>query len=463
MATGTLYPTALDSFVNQINGDDILPAETNTQSSAIEQIQAKLGITASAVTTTVEYKLKKLLGDGAMDNHVLTRNSALPLGVEYKANPAGFADPLTTMGDIIYNDGVSTTRLPKGNWGQSLITKDNTIGWSDLRRFAVRSYTNTWADRAWSADKTNIWKAICVGDISLTDATKQFVAVCSSAVDKFNMANSWDGVTWTLRAIPNAKTVQDVVWFPAVGYFAIVNNSNVILHSHDGITWVEVACYSDTWRSICYSSDLNMICAVAASGDVMTSTDGANFNLYTNITDGVPVRAWSSVIWDTSISSFVAVSSDASNAVGAIMTSPDGQNWTAQDAPVNKAWTSVTYSPELDMLLAICPDRLMFSQDGAAWGDAGAITSNVWKQIAWCADLGIFVAVGGTGAGDKCFLSLTFIDATDGTKPFFGVKQIDFGGIKNVTWNGIAYNPSIGVLAAVGGSAGDKAIMTTVY
>jgi len=53
------YPTSLDSFTTKIdNTDDVLSAHINATQTAIESIEAKLGIDSSAVATSIDYLLK---------------------------------------------------------------------------------------------------------------------------------------------------------------------------------------------------------------------------------------------------------------------------------------------------------------------------------------------------------------------------------------------------------------------
>jgi len=64
MSTGSDFPTTLDSFTNKVDYvDDILAVETNTQSSAIEGLEAKVGADSSAVTTSHDYLLQHTVND----------------------------------------------------------------------------------------------------------------------------------------------------------------------------------------------------------------------------------------------------------------------------------------------------------------------------------------------------------------------------------------------------------------
>ncbi len=48
------------------------------------------------------------------------------------ANPAGFADPMTTRGDLIYRSNAGTTRLPLGAAGQTLSSNGTDVLWQTM-------------------------------------------------------------------------------------------------------------------------------------------------------------------------------------------------------------------------------------------------------------------------------------------------------------------------------------------
>lgn len=58
----TSYPTSIDSFTTHITGDVIDPAFDNNQQDAIVAMQTKIGVTGSAVNTTLEYKTFNITG-----------------------------------------------------------------------------------------------------------------------------------------------------------------------------------------------------------------------------------------------------------------------------------------------------------------------------------------------------------------------------------------------------------------
>jgi hypothetical protein len=66
------------------------------------------------------------------DGEVLTANDAAAdgSGVEWAANPAGFADPMTTRGDVIYRALGGTTRLGIGSNGYVLTSDGTDVSWA---------------------------------------------------------------------------------------------------------------------------------------------------------------------------------------------------------------------------------------------------------------------------------------------------------------------------------------------
>ena len=106
---------------------------------------------------------------------------------------------------------------------------------------------------------------------------------------------------------------------------------------------------SITWKSICWSPELGLFCAVAAGSDIAaTSPDGKNWTQQT-----LPVTAnWYSVCWSPELGLFCAISWSSDIAA----TSPDGTNWTQRKLPVSANWRSICWSPELGLFCAVVYD-----------------------------------------------------------------------------------------------------------
>jgi hypothetical protein len=96
--------------------------------------------------------------------------------------------------------------------------------------------------------------------------------------------------------------------FAAVSYWNTAGKGRVAV-SKDGLTWSTKTTPADEkyWTSICWSPELHMFAAVAASGGdnnrVMTSVDGIIWTERTVDTAG----AWSSICWSKEAGRFCAV------------------------------------------------------------------------------------------------------------------------------------------------------------
>lgn len=100
--------------------------------------------------------------------------------------------------------------------------------------------------------------------------------------------------------------------------------------------------------------------AVGQTGAIYTST---NRTTWTARTSGVTTTL-TSVVYESSIGLFVAVSSDGSP--GSIITSPDGVTWTSRTNPTTGAFRSVVWSASHAKYFAV-GNSIIYSSDGITW------------------------------------------------------------------------------------------------
>ncbi len=127
------------------------------------------------------------LGVGVEDQ-VLTVSGGLPV---WSNNPAGFADPLTTEGDLMYRSDAGTTRLPVGTAGQVLSTDGTTVSWEDAA-----------AEAAWGgitgtlSNQTDLQSALDA-KVSADGSIDTHSDVDTSTVAPTNgQALAWNGTDW---------------------------------------------------------------------------------------------------------------------------------------------------------------------------------------------------------------------------------------------------------------------------
>lgn len=121
------YPTTLDNFTEQVNGEVILANDINELQTAIESLEAKVGIDSSANNATVDYKLS---GVGSGDK------AASLTGTETLPNKTLTSPKITVgsdaVGDIHYTSNVNGTqsRLGIGSNGQILKVSAGALSWA---------------------------------------------------------------------------------------------------------------------------------------------------------------------------------------------------------------------------------------------------------------------------------------------------------------------------------------------
>jgi hypothetical protein len=218
---------------------------------------------------------------------------------------------------------------------------------------------------------------------------------------------------------PSTFDFVDICWADTLGLFVAVGQrwsaqtTSCVMTSPDGVTWTQQTAIAHNWISVCYSPDLTLLVAVAATGEVMTSPDGVVWTART----AAAASDWRSVCWADTLNLFVAVGQSGSTRV---MTSPDGTVWTGHAGTGGNNWSSVCWSSELGLLIAAMDNsgtqRLASSTDGSSWALVTTPSVVSWipdgiggsSKMCWSPDLGLFVGMGRTnspGGGDWQFFA----------------------------------------------------------
>ncbi len=99
----------------------------------------------------------------------------------------------------------------------------------------------------------------------------------------------------------------------------------------------------------------------------MTSPNGINWTIQVSSAD----NDWTSVCWSPEIPLFVAVSTTVSTTN--VMTSPDGINWTTRTSGLNSKWESICWHSTQLKFVAVASSggvRGMYSSDGVTWASS---------------------------------------------------------------------------------------------
>lgn len=266
-------------------------------------------------------------------------------------------------------------------------------------------------------------------------------------ITKNRIMASTNGTSWT--SIPS---IQNNDW-TSVTYGVVGSNDVLIAVSSSGTgdrimrsensiyNWTTISSPADyKWKSVTWSSDLSLFCAVASSGNsdrVMTSPDGITWTLRTSASS----NDWQSVIWGGAIGQkkFVAVSSSGTN--NRVMTSSDGITWTSRTSAANNYWTSVTWASSLGLFCAVAAsgtnNRVMTSPDGITWTSRNASDEYEWRSITWSPTLGLFCAVASSGTGNRVMTSSN------------GINWFHQNPANDKYWTSITWSQSLGLFYAV--------------
>lgn len=176
--------------------------------------------------------------------------------------------------------------------------------------------------------------------------------------------------------------------------------------------------------------------SMADNGDQLIVIGGNVGYLYDESTNDWALQVtpedneWTSVTYGDSL--YVAVSSDGTNRV---MTSPDGETWTARSASSAESWQSAAYGNSAYVAVAQTGGTgttyAMSSSDGITWTGRSISVGN-WKGLAYGNSL--FVAVGTSGICETSPDGTTWTTRT----------------IQSENWNAVIY--AGGQFVAVGGS-----------
>lgn len=226
-----------------------------------------------------------------------------------------------------------------------------------------------------------------------------------------------------------------------------------IMTSTNATDWKSATsgCNND-WQSVAHGilGGKDILVAVSSSGlneRVMIAEDSLyNWRCIETPEDNY----WTSITWSPELELFVAVASSGTNRV---MTSPDGINWTLQSASVNNEWRSITWggSSGNKMFVAVASsgsgNRIMTSPDGVNWTTRSSTENNYWTSVTWSPELNLFCAVASSGTN-------RVMTSSNGINWFAQTASDNFEW-RSVTWGGTTGDKKFVAVA----SSGDHRVM----
>jgi hypothetical protein len=270
-------------------------------------------------------------------------------------------------------------------------------------------------------------------DLGPTSNTSGHVTIQLTDPPPLQKTVTWNK-TWTTKIdvfVP-PDTKASSVAFGNGTYVAVTNNGLIpVLYSYDGTSWKHTdvtGAIVAPWVSVAYGNGLFV--AVSIDARRMISNDGVIWTIQTH----TPMGRWRSVTYGNGL--FVAVNPYNTdipfesglinyNPYGpAVITSPDGINWTIPTTPTG-GWSAVTYGNGLIVAVGqnIYYSGAMASPDGINWtlGDA---PGGFWYSVAY--GNGLFVAMSPYGP-PSVMTSPDGINWTTRTAPFGSWYLITYG------------------------------------
>jgi hypothetical protein len=303
-----------------------------------------------------------------------------------------------------------------------VMTSENGIDW-EIQATPDRSLR----DAAWSPT-LSLWVAVGAGNGGVGD-----------------VLTSPDGEIWTERSTGIADVIlwEGAVWASGLGLFVVAGGTQSVggdggrvATSPDGITWTERTAEGgtplSTWLGLDYDEENDLLVAVGAN-TAAYSDDGISWTIVAGIADEI----WTEVVYAPALDLWVAVGSQQTTSP--IATSSDGgQNWTSRTSDGSTSFSSVEWSEELGLFVAVgLNGAVETSPDGINWTARTATAANDWFGVIWAPALGIFAAVSRDGTNDRVMTS------TDGIT---WLAQVEAAAIQ---WFGIAFGTTAGTEATL--------------
>lgn len=159
MVDGSNFPITLDTFTTKVAGlDYVKVVETNTQSSAIEKLQAKVGVDGSAITSSLDYKVtNSVLSVGKAGGQTISGGTANTEGLSLNNNSVSNKGLVVMPSGII---AVNTTSY------ETLIAGDNDI--------PNKKYVDSMSGGGISGGGIN-WTEIITTSVNMTENTGYIV------------------------------------------------------------------------------------------------------------------------------------------------------------------------------------------------------------------------------------------------------------------------------------------------
>jgi predicted phage tail component-like protein len=272
-----------------------------------------------------------------------------------------------------------------------------------------------------SSDNMESWESVSGNTYWLRSSVysgklKKYVAVGNQGT----ILTSSDGINWQEQNGGTVATLLSIIYSEEFGLF-IVGGGNIVLTSPDGINWEIVAeGRENAIYGYCtmFIKDLNKFIIIGDSNDILVSLDGRTWTKQYTFNEKPVIY---NAVYSKKLNLIVGVGSS-----GGIITSSDGENWTLENSNITDRLTSITYSEDMNLFVAIAPDStsgdvgyndsvILTSPDGINWTrNVGGVRK--MQSIAYIKEFGKFLCAGSSDLAQS-------LDGLNWKRLFYG----DFG------------------------------------
>ena len=250
-----------------------------------------------------------------------------------------------------------------------------------------------------SLDNMESWESVSGNDYWLYSSgysrkLKKYVAVGRQGT----ILSSLDGINWEEQNSGTTATLKSIIYSEEFGLF-IVGGNNIVLISPNGINWEIVAEGAENaidGNCTMFIKELNKFIIIGSGNDILVSLDGRTWTKQYTL-NSKPIIY--SAVYSKKLNLIVGVGSS-----GGILTSSDGINWTLGNSNITDTLTSITYSEDINLFVAIAPDSsagdvgyfdsvILTSSDGINWArSVGGVRK--MKSIIYIKEYGKFICAG---------------------------------------------------------------------
>jgi photosystem II stability/assembly factor-like uncharacterized protein len=244
----------------------------------------------------------------------------------------------------------------------------------------------TWSEESFSVTNWRLNDVVWNGS--------RYIAVGDHGV----IVSSTDGIEWVAEDSGISSRLNSVVW--AGSSFYAVGDHGVVISSTDGSSWTV---HDLGLESLYHLNDIvwsgTQFVAVGDEGRIIQSLDGLQWTsvVFTNaFNDRFESVAWSGT-------EFIAVGE--SNYSGALLSSPDGINWTTESTATTNGlvfyrFKDISFNGEQYIVMSEVTNNYYISTDGTNWtAHSHDISRGLWRSM-WTGTSYIAVGNGVIGSSE---------------------------------------------------------------